>query len=267
MVYPKVTEISREQLQKTLPKGYEIVGPKVLRKIWELLIDASTAMRGPCIAEIEPTGYYIAVIPPAPSVELKSIAVTNMMKIFNERTGNKPVFSLSLTGALKGGDISEPYSKWLPLERLKLLDEKGFETAIYLRKDFFVEYAKRIITELGGVIESQSDSSVARRVEIVKETIKNDSRWTPDSFLYYSILNVEGIINLDDLVLKMAYGGYTKEYLAAILYTSGGKERIDKETFGGKKIKIERIEFKSGETMKDELEVSSPKRRIFLTAE
>ncbi|HNT60502.1 MAG TPA: hypothetical protein PKJ97_00825 [Candidatus Bilamarchaeaceae archaeon] len=188
--------ISESITRGSLSRNYSSVGPSAARGIWVDILAFSLKKAAPAFAEIEPSSYYIGAVPPSRKGDRRwEKPLAALVKSCGRKIpGPTTIFHMpSLSRELPD---DEPPSKWLP-EAFSRPFEKGlFGTFILLSVPRMSGYLEACAAELG-CTEISTEAETGRLSLMFKG---RDFK-----------------IDTVGLIKKMAYGGFTKEFLAASL--------------------------------------------------
>jgi hypothetical protein len=186
--------VAESMTRAALSRNYSAAGPSAARGIWVDIINFSIKKKAPTFAEIEPSAYYVGVVPPfRKGDESWKKPLGALLRACGRRiAGPATTFHISaLYKELKG---AEPPSKWLPEAFAKPLDRGLLGTYILLSVPYMLEYMEMCAEELGANnIHSDTDTGMLT-------FMRNRKSFSLDAV---------------GLIKKMAYGGFTKEFLAA----------------------------------------------------
>ncbi|MEW5996798.1 MAG: hypothetical protein AB1657_04355 [Candidatus Micrarchaeota archaeon] len=189
--------VSESITRGALSRNYAAAGPSAARGAWIDIINFSLKKRAPVFAEIEQGAYYIGVMPPVKKGEKGWKKPLEEMVRFSGRKISGPATILHFGDIMKNEEeAEEPPWKWLPKSFAGPVRKGLFGTYILLSFPYMSSYAERCLEELGA-----SNAGI----DYEKGEISFEFRGKSFS------------LDFAGLVKKMAYGGYTKEFLAAAL--------------------------------------------------
>ncbi|MDD5096051.1 MAG: hypothetical protein PHY95_00875 [Candidatus ainarchaeum sp.] len=198
--------VAESMTRGALSRNYSAAGPSAARGIWVDIINFSIKKKAPTFAEIEPSAYYIGVVPPFRKGDesWKKPLAALLRTCGRHIAGPATTFHMgALSNDVKG---AEPPSKWLPGTFAKLLDQGLFGTHILINVPYMIEYMEMCAEELGAnSIKTDEDTGVLTFMRNRKS------------------FSLDGV----GLIKKMAYGGFTKEFLAASImgYVAHGSQQ------------------------------------------
>ncbi|NYZ60525.1 hypothetical protein H0O01_02395 [Candidatus Micrarchaeota archaeon] len=182
-----------------LSRNYAAVGPSAARGTWVDIINFSVRKKAPVFAEIEPGAYYIGALPPVKKGDNSwKKPIAEMVK-FAGRKISGPVTIFHFSDIKKNKEeVEDPPWKWLPPAFSAPVERGLFGTHILLSVPYLTTYMERCLEELG---------SSRIETDIEKGMITFEHR--------------EKTFELDivGLLKRMAYEGFTKEFLAAAIVT------------------------------------------------
>ncbi len=204
--------VSESITRGALSRNYSAVGPSAARGVWVDIINFSLKRGAPVFAEIEPGAYYIGVMPPVKKGQKGWKKPLSEIIAFAGKKISGPVTMLHFGDIYKkGGKSSDPPDKWLPRAFAGPVKKGLFGTYILLSFPYAADYVEGCLRELGA------------------SAIKMDDEKGTISFTHGG-----GDFTLDfsGLVKRMAYEGFTKEFLAAAVlaytyHSSGSLPGLD----------------------------------------
>lgn len=191
---PKGYFVAESMTRGALSRNYAAVGPSAARGVWVDIINFSLKKKAPTFAEIEPSSYYIGVVPPFKKGDesWKKPLGALLRTCGRNIPGPATTFHMGeLSRELKG---AEPPTKWLPEAFVKPFSSGMLGTYILVSVPYMIEYMEMCAEELG-----------ANNINTDEETGKLSFMRNRKSF------SLDGV----SLIKKMAHGGFTKEFLAA----------------------------------------------------
>lgn len=188
--------LSESITRDSLLHNYSSVGPSAARGIWVDILTFSLKKSAPTFAEIEPSSYYIGAVPPSRKGDRSwKKPLATMLKCCGRKISS-PTTIFCMHSLSREIPNDESPSKWLP-KAFSMPFEKGiFGTFILLSIPYMFKYLEACATELGC------------------NEISTDSETGQLSFMFNG---KDFKIDTVRLIKKMAYGGFTKEFLAASL--------------------------------------------------
>jgi len=186
--------VAESMTRGALSRNYSSAGPSAARGIWVDIINFALKKKSPTFAEIEPSAYYIGVVPPfKKGDESWKKPLGALLRTCGRHIGGPATtFHMSeLSAELKD---AEPPAKWLPEAFVKPFSSGMLGTYILVSVPYMIEYMEMCAEELGAnSIETNGETGVLTFMRNRKS---------------FSIGGVS-------LIMKMAYGGFSKEFLAA----------------------------------------------------
>lgn len=182
-----------------LSRNYASVGPSASRGTWVDIINFSLRKKAPVFAEIEPGAYYIGTLPPVKKGDKSWKKPLASMVSFTGRKISGPVTVFHLSELRKGGEqVEDPPENWLPRSFAVPMQKGMLGTHILLSVPYLITYMERCLEELGC-------SSVSTDMEKGLIIFVHEGKTFE--------LDIVGLIK------RMAYQGFTKEFLAASIIT------------------------------------------------
>lgn len=182
-----------------LSRNYAAVGPSAARGIWADIINFSIKKRAPVFAEIEPGAYYIGVVPPVKKGDSSWKKPLAGMLRFAGRKIRGPATIFHFSDIKKNNEPVEDHpGKWLPPSFAGPVSKGLFGTHILLSIPFLTTYMERCLEELGA-------SSLETDIE--------------NGIMRFAHRGRQFELDITGLVKRMAYEGFTKEFLAAAILT------------------------------------------------
>ena len=182
-----------------LSRNYAAVGPSASRGTWVDIINFSIRKKAPVFAEIEPGAYYIGVVPPVKKGDNSwKKPLAEMVKFAGKKISG-PVTIFHFSEIKKNNEeVEDPPEKWLPPSFSAPMQKGLFGTQILLSVPYLTTYMERCLEELGA-------ASIGTDMEKGLITFEHRGKGFE--------LDIVGLIK------RMAYQGFTKEFLAASIIT------------------------------------------------
>ncbi|MFA5412126.1 MAG: hypothetical protein WC350_02135 [Candidatus Micrarchaeia archaeon] len=186
--------VAESMTRGALSRNYSAAGPSAARGIWVDIINFALKKKSPTFAEIEPSSYYIGVVPPFKKGDESWKKPLGALLRTCSRNIPTPATTFHMSGLSKELKDAEPPTKWLPDAFVKPFGSGMLGTYILMSVPYMVGYMEMCAEELGAnSIKTDEDTGVLSFMRNKKS---------------FSISGVS-------LMKKMAYGGFTKEFLAA----------------------------------------------------
>lgn len=191
--------VSESITRGALSRNYASVGPSASRGTWVDIINFSLRKRAPVFAEIEPRAYYIGVVPPVKKGDASWKKPLAEMVRFTGRKISGPVTIFHFSDIRREGEgVEDPPEKWLPPSFSKPMQKGIFGTHILISVPYMVSYMERCLEELGcAKISSDMEKGL----------------------LFFEHNGRAFELDITGLIKRMAYQGFTKEFLAASIIT------------------------------------------------
>jgi len=182
-----------------LSRNYAAVGPSAARGTWVDIINFSIRKRAPVFAEVEPGAYYIGVLPPMKKEDSSWKKPLAEMVKFTGRKIPGPVTIFHFSDMRKNNEqVEDPPEKWLPPSFAAPMQKGLFGTNILISVPYMVTYMERCLEELGS-------SSIHTDME--------------KGLIVFEHKGKTFELDIVGLVKRMAFEGFTKEFLAAAIVT------------------------------------------------
>jgi hypothetical protein len=186
--------VAESMTRGALSRNYSAAGPSAARGVWVDILNFALKKKSPTFAEIEPSSYYVGVIPPFKKNDdgWKKPLAALLRTCGRHIDGPATTFHMSeLSKELKD---AEPPAKWLPEAFVAPFNSGLIGTYMLVGVPYMVEYMEMCAEELGANgISTDGDTGALSFMRNRKS------------------FSVDGV----SLIKKMAYGGFTKEFLAA----------------------------------------------------
>jgi hypothetical protein len=192
--------IDRKSCENLIIKHYKKSEEKALQFFWNDIIELAIKEKKVIIAHVE-DGIFLILYPPMEKdimIQSAEIAVKTSLNHLLKYGSERIMYSLSETDKYLNF-IDGPYWQWLPKEKSKLLKEGEVGSTIYVSLRWLYGYLSKIATDL------------------------NATKETPiDEFLQKGIFQAtygkgKSQLNVIRLLIKMVFGGFTKEYFYKIM--------------------------------------------------
>ncbi len=182
-----------------LSRNYAAVGPSAARGTWVDVINFSIRKKAPVFAEVEPGAYYIGALPPVKKGDNSWKKPLAEMVKFAGRKISGPVTIFHFGDIKKNKEeVEDPPWKWLPPSFSSPVERGLFGTNILLSIPYLTTYMERCLEDLGS---SRIETDIEKGMIVFEHKGKSFE------------LDIVG------LVKRMAYEGFTKEFLAAAIVT------------------------------------------------
>lgn len=182
-----------------LSRNYAAVGPSAARGTWVDVINFSIRKKAPVFAEIEPGAYYIGVLPPVKKGDNSWKKPLAAMVRFAGRKISGPATIFHFSDITKNNEeVEDPPWKWLPPSFSAPMQKGLFGTHILLSIPYLTTYMERCLEELG-----------CQKIDIDMG----------NGIIVFEHKGRKFELDIVGLVKRMAYQGFTKEFLAASIIT------------------------------------------------
>ncbi len=192
--------IDRKSCEKLISDYYKKSEEKAVQFLWNEMFDLTMKKKEVIIAHVE-DGIFFVLLPPMEKSLMEQSAEVGVETVSNHllKYGDGVIqYSLSETDKYLNV-IDTPYWQWLPKEKSKLLKEGEFGSVIYVSFHWLYSYLSKIAMELNETVVTTIDEFLQRGI------------------FYITYGKGGSQMNVTRLLIKMVFGGFTKEYFHKII--------------------------------------------------